>query len=98
MEALSSRFSNTMVGFLVMIPNLAGLLLMIGISRSSDRTQERRWHIAVPAFVGGLACLSLGATHSVILSIAPLALFAGGFYGAVAPFWALAGGFLSRSS
>jgi ACS family tartrate transporter-like MFS transporter len=97
-KALSSRSSSTMVGFLVMIPNVAGLLLMLVISRNSDRTQERRWHTAVPAFVGGLACLSLGATHSMILSIALLALFAVGFYGAMAPFWALPSEFLSGSS
>jgi MFS family permease len=98
MKALSSGSSNTVVGLLVMFPNVAGLLLMIAISKNSDRTQERRWHAAIPAFVGSIACLSLGATHSLILSVALLALFAVGVYGAMAPFWALPSEFLTGFS
>jgi MFS transporter, ACS family, tartrate transporter len=97
-KALSNRSSNTTVGLLVMVPNIVGLLLMIVISRNSDRTQERRWHAAVPAFAGGIACLLFGATHSVIPSIALLALFAVGVYGAMAPFWALPNEFLTGIS
>jgi MFS transporter, ACS family, tartrate transporter len=97
-KALSQRSSSTTVGLLIMIPNVVGLLVMILVSRNSDRTQERRWHAAVPAFVGGIACLLFGATHSVIPSIALLALFAIGVYGAMAPFWALPNEFLTGFS
>jgi len=97
-KTLSGQSSHTMVGLLVMVPNIAGLLFMIVISRNSDRTQERRWHAAVPAFVGGIACLSFGATDSPILSIALLALFVVGVYGAMAPFWALPNEFLTGFS
>jgi MFS transporter, ACS family, tartrate transporter len=97
-KALSSRYSNTVVGLLVMVPNVAGLLLMIFISRSSDRRQERRWHAAIPAFAGGIACLLCGATHSILLSLALLSLIAAGIYGAVGPFWALPSEFLAGFS
>jgi MFS transporter, ACS family, tartrate transporter len=53
---------------------------------------------AVPAFAGGIACLLFGATDSVIPSIALLALFAVGVYGAMAPFWALPNEFLTGFS
>ena len=97
-KALSSRYSNTAVGLLVMVPNVAGLVFMIVISRSSDRRQERRWHAAIPACVGGIACLLFGATHSAFLSIALLCLIAVGIYGAVGPFWALPCEFLTGFS
>ena len=97
-KALSSRYSNTAVGFLVMVPNVAGLAFMIVISRSSDRRQERRWHAAIPACVGGIACLLFGATHSAFLSIALLCLIAVGIYGAAGPFWALPCEFLTGFS
>lgn len=88
-QKLSSGFSNTTIGLLVMVPNIAGLLFMILISRSSDRRRERRWHAAISACVGGIACLLFGASHSAGLSIALLCLIAVGIYGAAGPFWAL---------
>jgi len=94
-RALSSRYSNTTVGLLVMVPNAVGLLFMVAISRSSDRRQERRWHAAIPALAGGVACLLFGATHSNVLSIALLSLIAAGIYGAAGPFWALPCEFLT---
>ena len=97
-KALSSRYSNTAVGLLVMVPNVAGLVFMIVISRSSDRRQERRWHAAIPAYAGGIACLLFGATHSPFLSIALLCLISVGIYGAVGPFWALPCEFLTGFS
>ena len=88
-KKLSSGYSNTTVGLLVMVPNIAGLVFMILISRSSDRRRERRWHAAISACVGGIACLLFGASHSTLLSIALLSLIAAGIYGAAGPFWAL---------
>jgi len=97
-RAAATGYSNTLIGLLVAIPNVAGLALMIVISRSSDRRLERRWHTAVPAIVGGIACLSFGASHSLFLSIALLSLLAVGIYGASGPFWTLPSQFLSGFS
>jgi hypothetical protein len=44
-----------MIGFLVTIPNLGALAAMIFVSRSSDRTLERRYHVAIPAIMAGTA-------------------------------------------
>ena len=90
--------SNAQVGLLVMIPSAVGLAPMIAISRSSDRRLERRWHTAAPAIVGGIACLSFGASHSLPVSVAPLSLLAAGIYGASGPFWTLPSQFLSGFS
>jgi ACS family tartrate transporter-like MFS transporter len=53
-KSLSSGYSNTAVGILVMVPHLAGLMAMILVSRSSDRRLERRYHATIPAIVGGM--------------------------------------------
>jgi ACS family tartrate transporter-like MFS transporter len=52
-KSLSTGYSNTMVGFLVTIPNLVALVAMILVSRSSDRRLERRYHVAIPAVMVG---------------------------------------------
>jgi ACS family tartrate transporter-like MFS transporter len=97
-KTFSGRYSNTVVGLLVMIPNLIGLVFMIGISLSSDRKQERRWHTAIPAVAGAIACFLFGRTDSILLSLALLSLFVAGVYGAMASFWALPSEFLTGFS
>ena len=47
-KSLSSHYSNTTVGFVVMIPYIFSAIAMILVSRSSDRTLERRYHVAIP--------------------------------------------------
>jgi hypothetical protein len=50
----SSGYSNTVVGFLVMVPNIVGLLMMILVSRMSDR-ELRAKHELAEEIVGQLA-------------------------------------------
>jgi MFS transporter, ACS family, tartrate transporter len=94
-RALSSLYSNTTIGFLVMIPYLAGLLAMVLVSRSSDRKMERRYHVAIPAIVAGIALVSLGATHSTSASIFFLCFAAVGIYSVYGPFYSLPCEFLT---
>ena len=61
---LSSSYSNTMVGVLVMIPHACGLVAMILISRHSDRVQERKYHAAIPALIGGAALVFIAKTSN----------------------------------
>ena len=97
-KSLSTRYSNSVVGLLVMIPNLVGLAGMVLVSRHSDRTLERRYHVAVLALAGGGAVISLRATHSAFFSVALLSLLAVGVYGFLGPFWALPSEFLTGFS
>jgi len=69
-KSLLAGYSNTVIGLVVMIPNLAALSAMFFVSRSSDRKLERRYHAAIPAIVGGAALLSLGITQSAFVSVA----------------------------
>jgi MFS transporter, ACS family, tartrate transporter len=97
-KSLSTGFSNTIIGFLVMLPSLVGMAAMILISRSSDRTLERRYHVAIPAITGGVALLLLGTTRSPFVAVALLCFVAVGVYGFFGPFWALPSGFLTGFS
>jgi MFS transporter, ACS family, tartrate transporter len=97
-KTVSSGYSNSVVGFLVMIPNLAGLAAMILVSRSSDRRLERKYHAMIPAIVGGIAFLLLGATRSPFVSVGLLSLVTVGMYGFLGPFWALPSEFLTGFS
>jgi MFS transporter, ACS family, tartrate transporter len=95
LKSLSSGNSNSLIGVLVMIPHLVGLPIMVMVSRSSDRKQERRFHAAIPAIVAGLALVSLGVTHSVFPTILLLTFAALGIYSVYGPFYCLPGDFLA---
>jgi ACS family tartrate transporter-like MFS transporter len=94
-KSLSSGNSNSLIGLLVMIPHLVGLAVMVMVSRSSDRKQERRFHAAIPAIVAGIALASLGAAHSIFPTILLLSLAALGIYSVYGPFYSLPGEFLT---
>ena len=97
-KSFSKLYSNTVVGFLVMIPHLVGLIAMILVSRSSDQKLERRYHVAIPAIIGGMALLLLGRTSAPFLSIALLSLVALGIYSFYGPFFSLPSQFLTGFS
>ncbi|MBZ5540644.1 MAG: MFS transporter [Acidobacteriia bacterium] len=97
-KALSGRYSNSVVGVLVMVPYLVGLLGMLLVSWSSDRRGERRYHTAIPVLAGGLALMLLGTTRSPFFSMALLALVIVGIYSFLGPFWSLPSEFLTGFS
>lgn len=94
-KSLSSGISNSLIGVLSMIPHLVGLPVMVLVSRSSDRRQERRFHAAIPAITAGVALASLGATHSIFITILLLSFAALGIYSVYGPFYSLPGDFLT---
>jgi len=98
MQSAASGYSNSAVGFLVMVPNLVGLAAMIFVSRSSDHYLERRNHVAIPAIIAGVGFVLLGTPHSPFFSVAFLSLLAIGVSGASSPFWALPNEFLTGFS
>lgn len=98
LKSLSSLYSNTTVGLLVVIPQLAGLIAMVLVSRSSDRRLERRYHAGIPPLVGGAALLLLSAGGSPVWSVVILSVMAAGIYSFIAPFYAMPGEFLTGRS
>jgi ACS family tartrate transporter-like MFS transporter len=99
-KALSSQYSNTKVGLLVMIPYLAGITVMVLVARNSDRTLERRYHAAIPAMIAALSLMLLGATgtNSPFAYVVLWCLVASGVYSLFGPFWSLPNEFLTGFS
>ena len=72
---------------------------MVVVGRHSDRTGERRWHVAVPALVGAagfVLTIAVSSAASVLALTGALSLAAMGIWGALGPFWALPPAFLRR--
>jgi D-galactonate transporter len=55
--ARSGVASPLAIGMLTVVPNAAGAVAMVAISRRSDARRERRWHLVIPAFVGAVGWL-----------------------------------------
>ena len=97
-KSLSSEYSNSFVGTIIMVPYLAALVGMILVSRSSDRRLERRYHTAVALVAGGIAFVGMSLMHSPFLSIALFVLLAVGYCSSLGPFWAMPSEFLTGYS
>jgi ACS family tartrate transporter-like MFS transporter len=98
MKSVLGGRSNTVVGLVVMIPSLVGLIAMILVSRHSDRTLERRYHIAAAVALAGVALLLLGAPRSPFLSVVLFSAVAIGSYSSLPVFFSVPGEFLSGIS
>jgi ACS family tartrate transporter-like MFS transporter len=90
----ASGGSDVAVGWLSAIPYAVAAVGMVLIGRNSDRTDERRWHIALTAIVGGAAFALTGVVHGVGPSIAALSIAMLGLASMLGPFWAFATSFL----
>jgi len=98
-KAMSSGYSNTKVGMLVMIPYVAALACMTIVGRSSDRRLERRYHAAVPLIIGAISLVLLTTTRSsVFFTIALWSVVASSINCLWGPFWSLPNEFLAGFS
>jgi ACS family tartrate transporter-like MFS transporter len=95
LQALGTASSAT-VALVSSLPYLAAAVAMVLVGGHSDRTGERRWHLAVSALAGalGFALAAIGPT-SLPMSLAALSLAAMGVWGTLGPFWALPTAFLT---
>ena len=84
-----SGLGDLAVGFASALPYLAAALCMVPVARHSDRTGERRWHVAVPCALGGLAMLATAFVGNPIAGLALLSCGAIGIWSALGPCWAL---------
>jgi D-galactonate transporter len=96
----NSGVSDTLsVGLLSAIPYAATGLLMVFIGRSSDRSGERRIHLAMCIFAGTIGyCLCAWFSHSTVIATAGLSLAAVGIISSYGIFWTMPPKFLSGSA
>ncbi|MDB6070519.1 MAG: Nitrate/nitrite transporter [Verrucomicrobiales bacterium] len=87
------------IGLLTAVPYLCSVPAMWWLSRSSDRTGERRWHFAASAACGGAGLiLSVVAGHQPAAAILALSLAAAGIHSALPVFWSMSTGTLRGSA
>ena len=90
-ESQSTDFE---IGLLSALPYLLGAVGMVLAGRHSDRTGERRWHVALAAFGGGAAFAVSGAVHGLSSSLVALSAAMLGLASMFGPFWTLATSFV----
>jgi MFS transporter, ACS family, tartrate transporter len=93
-----SGFSDVRVGLMGTLPYVAGLIAMLINGWHSDKTQERRWHSAIPQFiaaVGLLGLITLPASTRMSVTLFSLLLCVSGF---LPVFWTMPSEILSESA
>ena len=87
-KSLSSA-GNFKIGVLSALPYIVAAIGMVAVGRHSDHTGERRWHVAVSAFVAAAAFLLAAYSTSTVFVVASLSLAALGMFSMLGPFWAM---------
>ena len=85
-----SGLSYLWTGVVGAVPFVGTAIAMVLVGMRSDRTGERRWHTAIPAFVAAAALVAAGYGRSTIMVVAGIGLGLAGAESMVGPFWALA--------
>jgi ACS family tartrate transporter-like MFS transporter len=85
-----SGLSYFWTGVVAVIPFVVTTIAMVLVGMHSDRTGERRWHIAVPAFVGAAALVTAAYGSSAALVVAGVGVGMACAEAMAGPFWAMA--------
>ena len=86
----ASGGSDVTVSLLSAIPYAVAAVAMVIVGRNSDRTGERRWHVALSAIASGVAFAATGLVHGVVPLLVTLSLAMSGLASMLGPFWAFA--------
>jgi MFS family permease len=95
MKSVAADASGSVVGLLLVIPNLVGMIAMVIVSRHSDLTLERRYHMAGAGALAGIGLLLLEASPSPFLSVVLFSIVAIGSYSFLPVFFSVPSEFLS---
>ena len=85
-----SGLSYFLTGLVSALPFLVTAIAMVLVGMGSDRSGERRWHTAIPAFVGAAALVAAGYGTATAVVVACLGLGMACAEAMVGPFWAMA--------
>ena len=79
----------SMIARYATLPYVAAALFTVVVGWSSDRTGERRWHIAGCLVLSAIGFGWAGLTHSFPGALVGMVLAAMGYWSIMGPFWAL---------
>jgi MFS transporter, ACS family, tartrate transporter len=85
-----SGLNNFMTSLVAMIPFVVTAFAMVLVGMHSDRTGERRWHTAIPAFTAAGGLVFAGYARSPILVVAGIGIGLAFAESMVGPFWSMA--------
>jgi MFS transporter, ACS family, tartrate transporter len=98
-KASAAGMSSLTASLLTMIPWIFTGIVMMTNGWHSDRTNERRWHIAIPHLIAACALLSaLAFLDNPVMLIICLSVTLAGVNSALGPFWALPASFLTGAA
>jgi ACS family tartrate transporter-like MFS transporter len=91
----SSGLNSATIVLLSAIPYVAAAIGLVVVGTLSDRSGERRWHVAVPCAIGAAGFVAtVAAPSNLAISLLTLSVAAFGIWGALGPFWAMPPAFL----
>jgi len=93
-----SGLPNLLLGAVSAVPYLVATLIMVLVGVHSDRTRERRWHIALSAFVGAAALVAAGYSSGLAIGVAAFGIALAASNSMVGPVWAMASATLAEST
>jgi ACS family tartrate transporter-like MFS transporter len=94
-EQFGTTFSLVQVGLVTAVPYAVAAVAMVLWARHSDRTGERAWHVAAPAFLGAAGIAAALYMDSPLLVMVCITVCAIGVYAAIPVFWQLPTALLS---
>lgn len=93
-----SGWSPALVGWSIVIPMTAALIVQVWCGSSSTKSGEKRWHIAIPLIVGSIGLAATPHSPSPLVSLFFICLSAIGVYGGMGVWWSMPTTFLSGAA
>jgi MFS family permease len=90
--------TNFQIGLLTALPHLCAILAMSVVGIRSDRTGERRWHLAGSALAGAIGWALVAWSPSPIVALLGLCIAQAGMMSMLPVFWTLPTAFLSGTA
>jgi MFS transporter, ACS family, tartrate transporter len=86
------------IGFLAVVPAATAMIVMVLVGAHSDRTGERRWHVAGSAFLAALGWTLAAVSLSPWFFVFALMVTSAGMKSMLPTFWSLPTSFLSGTA
>jgi ACS family tartrate transporter-like MFS transporter len=80
------------------VPYLVAAAMTVVVGWSSDKRNERRWHIAGCLTVSAVGFAGAGVAHSLVVALCAMTLAAVGVWSMMGPFWTLTTGMLGGTA
>jgi nitrate/nitrite transporter NarK len=90
--------TNLQTGFVSAIPFVVGVISIVWWGRRSDRTMERRLHVAFPLFVAAAGLIAGAFLDDPLMKMVAFSVAGFGIFGALPVFWTLPTAFLSGAA